>query len=89
MLLEAMAHGLPVVTTASAGIPDVITDGRNGLLVPAGDPAAVAAALLTVLGDLVRVADLGAAARARIAGNFTWDHVVDRMAPELEEVLNS
>lgn len=86
VLLEAMAHGLPVVATATCGVPDMVDDGRQALLVPPQDPAALAAALVTVLQDRARAAELGAAARTRVAASFTWDQVVGRMAPVLDRV---
>jgi glycosyltransferase involved in cell wall biosynthesis len=89
VLLEAMAHALPVVTTAGAGISDVVTDGKDGLLVEPGDPEAVAMGLLGLLGDPTRAARIGAAARTRVTESFTWEHVVDRMAPALDRALNS
>lgn len=48
-LLEAMAAGLPCVATSVGGVPEVVTDGEEGLLVPAGDPAALGDALSTML----------------------------------------
>jgi glycosyltransferase involved in cell wall biosynthesis len=50
-LIEAFSSGLPVVTTNAGGIPFIIEDGRNGLLVPIDDPAALAAAVLRVLDE--------------------------------------
>ncbi|MEJ7569038.1 MAG: glycosyltransferase family 4 protein [Gaiellaceae bacterium] len=50
-LVEALAVGTPVVATAVGGVPEIVRDGENGLLVPPGDPAALAAALRRYLGD--------------------------------------
>jgi glycosyltransferase involved in cell wall biosynthesis len=78
VLLEAMAHGRPVVGSAVGGIPSLIDNGRTGLLVPPGDPVALHSALERLLGD-ARLRDrLGAAGRAVIAARASWDVVTDR-----------
>jgi len=68
-LLEAMAMGCAVVSTPIGGIPEIIEDGVSGLLVPSGDAAALAAALMRLSDPALR-ARLGAAARERIALRF-------------------
>jgi glycosyltransferase involved in cell wall biosynthesis len=68
-LLEAMALGVTPLATAVGGIPEVITDHRDGLLLPPGDPGAVAAALTELSRDPRRRAELGEAA-ARRAQDF-------------------
>lgn len=76
-LLEAMASGVAPVATRVGGIPEVITDGRDGLLVAPGDPAALAGALAKVLGDDDLRAGVGARAQAR-AGDFDLVNAVRR-----------
>jgi len=68
-LLEAMAAGVPPVATRVGGMPEVIRDGRDGLLVSPGDPAAMADALARLVDDQDLRATLAAAARER-AGTF-------------------
>jgi glycosyltransferase involved in cell wall biosynthesis len=66
-LLEAMAAGRPVVATRVGGVPEVVRHGGEGILVPPGDPDALAAAMVTVLADANLRARLGEAARRRAA----------------------
>ncbi len=76
--VEAQACGLPVVATRFGGFPEVVADGRTGLLVPPRDPAALAAAVNALLSDPARRAALSAAAPAW-AAQFSWPAVVDRI----------
>lgn len=75
-LLEAMAAGLPVVATDVGGNREVVVAGETGLLVPVGDAAALASAMLAVLTDPDRAQRLGAAGRARVASAFAIDRTV-------------
>jgi sugar transferase (PEP-CTERM/EpsH1 system associated) len=70
-MLEAMASGLPVVSTAVGGIPDLVQDGASGALVPAGDPQRLAEALATYVIDAERTRAHGAAGRARIEQQYS------------------
>lgn len=78
-LLEAMSFGVPVVASRIEAIPEIVSEGETGLLVPPRDPAALAAALLALLADPVRARRLGAAGRARVESRFGWDRAVERM----------
>jgi glycogen synthase len=70
--LEAMAHRRAVIATTAGGIPDKITPGINGWLVPPGDAAALTAALSGALGDVARLASMGAAGRSIVEARFSW-----------------
>jgi glycosyltransferase involved in cell wall biosynthesis len=77
-LLEAMACGAPVVTTPAFSDLGLVEDGVTGLLVPAGDPAALAQAIETLLADPERAAALGAAARRRAEEGFGLPALAER-----------
>jgi glycosyltransferase involved in cell wall biosynthesis len=78
-VLEAMAAGCPVVASRVGGIPDLITDGVDGLLVPPGDPRALAAALQRILRDPAFARQLGNAARQTIANRYTAERSIERL----------
>ena len=75
--LEALAAGTPVVSTAVRGLRELLTDGRDALLVPPNDPAALADALRRVLGDPGLGARLGEGGRA-LAGAHSEETMVAR-----------
>ena len=76
-LLAAMAHGLPVAAAARGGIPEIVTDGENGLLVNDYDPEKFAAALSRLLADSEGASRFGKAARETIAARFSANRMVD------------
>jgi colanic acid/amylovoran biosynthesis glycosyltransferase len=78
-VLEAMALGVPVVTTAVGGLPEAVVDGRTGLVVPDHDPPAVADALDRLLGDSELAARLGAGGRLQIERSFSLERSVSRL----------
>ena len=75
-ILEAMFFGCPSVATRVGGIPEVMEDGRSGLLCNAGDPAALAAAVQELMDQPGRRKQLGEAARQRALERFTAEVVV-------------
>lgn len=76
VVIQAWAHGLPVVAAASQGPMTLITEGGDGLLVPVDDPGALAAATRRVLGDPALGARFAAAGLARVAAEFSEAAVV-------------
>ncbi|WP_193609120.1 glycosyltransferase family 4 protein [Nocardioides lijunqiniae] len=76
-LLQAMASGLPSVASAVGGVPEVLRDGVDGLLCPAGDVPGFAAALGSLAADASARRRMGESARARILEGYTEDHCLD------------
>lgn len=76
--LEAMAHRRACVVTDAGGLRDKVTTGVNGWIVPPGDPAALAAALSGALEDRAELARMGAAGRAIVERDFSWEVATDR-----------
>jgi glycosyltransferase involved in cell wall biosynthesis len=77
-LLEAMACARPAICTDVAAMPEVVVHGQTGFVVPPGDPAALRAAISTILGDQEAADRMGASGRARALEHFSWSKVVDR-----------
>ena len=80
VILEAMAHGLPVVSTGVDGIPEAVVDGVTGLLVPPRDPVALATALEQLLSDPAQRRRLGEAGRERVTAEFSLEQMVARIS---------
>ncbi len=75
-LLEAMASGLPAVVTRVGGIPEVVVQGENGLMVPEKDPGALAEAIGRLLADPRSLRAMGQAARRKAVAEFSFDQMV-------------
>lgn len=88
-LLEAMACGVPVVATAVGGIPEVVQEGVNGALVPAGNPQALADALGRYVQDRARVAAHGLAARANIERHYSVAAMVGAYTALYDRLCNT
>jgi starch synthase len=78
--LEAMACGTAVVGSRVGGIPEVVADGETGLLVPPGQPPALARAINALVGDERRAAEMGRLGRKRAAADFGWDSIAGQTA---------
>lgn len=85
---EAMMRGTAIVASAGGGLGEIVEAGRGGVLVPAGDPEALAAALIDLVRDRERVERLGAAGRRWAIDNVSVERCVDQFV-ELYEELTS
>jgi len=75
-LLESMAAGLPVVATRVGGTPEIVEDGKTGLLVSPGDPEALAAAISRLLQDRLTAKRLGQSARHQVFSRYSLEQAV-------------
>jgi len=80
VLAEAMACGLPVVATTAGAISEVVEDGRTGILVPPGDPVALAHAITSLLDAPATMRAMGQRGRERALRKFTWRRVGEIVA---------
>jgi len=87
VLVEAMASGLPVIGSTCGAIPEVIDDA--GLIVPEGDPTALATALRRLLLDRALREELTRTGRRRVLQHYSWDRVADQMHEMFWQVLRN
>ena len=83
---EAAACGLPIVSTRSGGIPEIVEHGRTGMLVARGDVEELALAISQVIDDPALARAMGEAARQRVQERFTWEASARRLADLIENV---
>lgn len=79
VVMEAMAMELPVVATRVGGIPEIIEDGRTGVVVEPANPQQLAEAICRVLGDPVWAKEAGQLGRQRVLENYTLEQHIKRM----------
>lgn len=85
--LEAMLHGLPVIASRVGGVPEVVSDGETGILVPPGDEAQLATVLTALCADAQRRQALGARGRERVLGHFAPHQRAERILGLYHELL--
>ena len=87
IVLEALASGTPLVTTAAGGIGSVVADGKTALVVPERDPAALAAAIVRLRDSPAFGASLGSAARTLAATRFGWTRTAEQFERAYDRAL--
>jgi len=85
IIIEGMAAGKPVIATNGGGVPEIVEDGKTGILVPMGDVQAMVEAIRRVLADPPLAEDMGARGRERVRDHFT----IERKARKVEAVYQS
>lgn len=88
-VFEAMACGVPTVATAGCGASEVLTDGVDALVVPAGDHEAIARALLMLMEDSSLRDRLSSEGRRFVEENIRWDLYAEKMAAEFARVISA
>lgn len=86
VIVEGMLAERPVIATSGGGVEEIVDDGVTGLLVPPGQPAALAAAVRTLLADPLRAQQIAAAGRAVAETRFSVDAMVNAMTGHIEDV---
>lgn len=85
VIIEGMAAGKPVIATNGGGVPEIVEDGKTGILVPMGDVQAMADAISRVLADPALAATMGARGQERVRDHFT----IEKKARKVEAVYQA
>jgi glycosyltransferase involved in cell wall biosynthesis len=78
-LAEAMASGLPAISTAFKGVREIVLDGQTGLVVPVSDHQAIASAVIRLLSDDALRSSLASAGRQWVAEHLSWPRLLGEM----------
>lgn len=87
VLMEALAQGKPVVASRVGGVPEVVSDGRSGLLIEPGDPRQLADAIVSLVADPVAAAQMGQHGREHVEQTFRIEQTLDRLSAEIDLIL--
>ncbi len=88
-IMEAMAMGVPVVVTGAGGVPELVEDGKDGVLVPAGQPDAMARAIAELANDPERARRLGEAGRRKVEAGFGSARSAEVLVRMVADLLES
>jgi glycosyltransferase involved in cell wall biosynthesis len=87
VIIEGMAAGKPVVATNGGGVPEIVEDGRTGILVPMGDAQAMADAVCRIIADPARAKEMGIQGRRRVENYFTVEMTAFKVEAVFRTVL--
>lgn len=87
--LEGMGFGLPAIATTAGAAHEIVSDGVDGFLVPAGDAAVLRSRIATLHRDRAQLTTMGLAARRRYAAHPTWDESMGRVREFLQEMVGA
>jgi glycosyltransferase involved in cell wall biosynthesis len=87
-VLEAAACGRPTIASRVGGVPEVLSDGETGLLVPPGDETALAEVILRLARDPETCRRMGEAGRSLVQEKYLWGHSLDRMTQLYESMIH-
>jgi|WetSurMetagenome_2_1015567.scaffolds.fasta_scaffold00094_39 glycosyltransferase involved in cell wall biosynthesis len=85
-VVEAMSCGKPVVATASGGMPEIVSDGETGFIVPKRDEKLLAERIVTLLKNKDLASSMGTKGRERVIAEFTWEKVAQRLIRVYERI---
>lgn len=87
VVMEALAHGVPVIASALSGIPELVEDGVSGRLVPPGDPVAIAKALQEIAADWPVAAELARRGREKVAAEYVVEDNARKLVALMEKIV--